>query len=190
MLGHGHLGLLTYQDHGFRQRGPDQPWINGPGLYVAHLVGGGGDRTPLELIDPDEIAVATYSLGAVGYALGPDVRVVDMWGLADPLTGHRRLDVRGIPGHEKSAGGPWLVARLARVPSLVLPNGLDAAGPFDPRHVGLAYAEQVAWAQAALQCPSIERLVASYDEPLSCCSLLRQRLERTSKQQPPDCVRA
>ena len=58
--------------------------------------------------------------------------VVDMLGLADPLTGHRRLDVRGIPGHEKSASGPWLVARLARAPSLVLPNGLDAAGPLDP----------------------------------------------------------
>ncbi len=73
LLGNGHAGsLMTYQDYGFRQRGPDQPWIDGSGLYVAHEAGGGGgERTRIDLEDPDEIVVATYPLGAVGYALRP-----------------------------------------------------------------------------------------------------------------------
>jgi arabinofuranosyltransferase len=170
VLGNGHSGsLMTYEDYGFRQRGADQPWIDGAGLYVAHEGGGGGgERTRIDLEHPDEIVVATYPLGAVGYALGPEVRVVDLYGLADPLTGHRRLDFRYIPGHEKSASGPWLVARLAHDPSLVPPNELDEiGGAFDQRHAGLDYLEQVAWAEAALRCPRIETLVSAYVEPLS-----------------------
>ena len=170
LLGNGHAGsLMTYQDYGFRQRGPDQPWIDGSGLYIADPAGGGsGEQTGIDLEDPDEIVVATYPLGAVGYALGPDVRVVDTYGLADPLTGHRRLDFRYIPGHEKSASGPWLVARLARDPSLVPPNELDEiGGAFDPHPEGLDYLEQIAWAEAALQCSRVERLTSSYVEPLS-----------------------
>ena len=168
VLGTGYRGtLITHEDHGFARRGSNQPWIDGPGLYLAHWAGGGGDRTSIAPVGPDEVVVATYPLGAVGYSLGTEVRVIDLLGLADPLTGHRRLEWRGIPGHEKSASGPWLVARLARDPLTVGPNELDVGGPFDPRSVGLEFPEQVAWAEAALSCPSVERLVASYTEPMN-----------------------
>ena len=95
--------------------------------------------------------MATYPLGAVGYALGPEVRVVDLWGLADPFTGHRQLDFRYIPGHEKSTSGPWLVARLARDPSLYpLMSSMGSVGRSIRRTRGLDHLEQVAWAEAAL----------------------------------------
>jgi hypothetical protein len=57
---------------------------------------------------------------------------------------------------------------LARDPSLVSPHELDEiGGPFDPRHAGLEYLEQIAWAEAALQCPRIQNLASGYVEPLS-----------------------
>jgi hypothetical protein len=136
-------------------------------LYIAHWTGGGGDPTSVALADPEQIAVATHPLGAVGYSLGTDVRIIDLWGLADPLTGHRRLERRATPGHEKTASGPWLAARLARDPSAVLPNELQFGGETDPEASGLGYLEQVAWAEAALRCPSVERLVASYAAPMN-----------------------
>jgi len=45
--------------------------------------------------------MALSSLGVMGYALGPRWNVLDMLGLADPLTSHMKLVHRGKPGHEK-----------------------------------------------------------------------------------------
>ena len=109
----GHFGRnLTTEDRGFAQRGLNQPWIDGPGLYLGSTFTAEGWATGIALADSEDFVVATRAIGAMGYALGPDALIVDLHGLADPLTAHQRLEFRALPGHEKLAAAPWLVAAL------------------------------------------------------------------------------
>ncbi len=50
-------------------------------------------------------------IGQGPYELGPPVRILDLLGLADPLTAHLQLTRRGLfPGHEKPLPTPWIAA--------------------------------------------------------------------------------
>jgi arabinofuranosyltransferase len=51
------------------------------------------------------------NIGMYGYAAGPDVDVVDVLGIADPLGSRLRVE-RGTPGHEKRINPAWQVARF------------------------------------------------------------------------------
>ena len=83
----GHFGRnLTTEDRGFAQRGLNQPWIDGPGLYLGSTFTAEGSATGIALADSEDFVVATRAIGAMGYALGPDALIVDLHGLADPLT--------------------------------------------------------------------------------------------------------
>src|SRR5439155_556575 len=62
-----------------------------------------GERTP---------AVAFYGIGITGYALGTNVYILDLLGLADPFTAHLQLARRGLIAHEKPLPAPWIAARL------------------------------------------------------------------------------
>ena len=91
----GHFGRnLTTEDRGFAQRGLNQPWIDGPGLYLGSTFTAEGWATGIALADSEDFVVATRAIGAMGYALGPDALIVDLHGLADPLTAHQRLEFR------------------------------------------------------------------------------------------------
>jgi arabinofuranosyltransferase len=109
---------------------------------------------------------ALSAIGVLGYALGTDVEVFDLSGLADPLTAHFTLTHRGLPGHEKFIPPPWLAARLTAPSS----NASSAyftlraffIQPMIEPTTGAAFAAQVADARAALGCGDLRRLFDSY----------------------------
>jgi arabinofuranosyltransferase len=119
--------------------------------------------------------MAVASLGVLSYALGPRWNVLDMLGLADPLTGHLQIVHRypGHTGHEKPLPEYWTVARLtasadtdlfvAAFPSDIEPMVVPAPADLDPHE----FATQVAWARADLQCGAIRRLEQSADASLT-----------------------
>jgi arabinofuranosyltransferase len=164
----GYLGRnLTTEDRGFSNRGLDQSWIDGPGLYIGSTFTADGIATAVEVGDDDGVVVATRAIGALGYALGPEARILDLHGLADPLTAHQRLEFRSLPGHEKLASAPWTVAALASEPSDVRADDLPIGTEHWPEPAPLEFLVQVAWAQAALQCAPLERLDDASRRPLS-----------------------
>jgi len=68
--------------------------------------------TWIPLRDPAApFSVAVDNIGVFGYLAGPDVTVIDVRGLADPVTSRFRLGERGRPGHEKAASDAWVVGR-------------------------------------------------------------------------------
>jgi arabinofuranosyltransferase len=169
----GHFGRnVTTEDRGFAQRGLDQPWIDGPGLYLGSTFTADGSATGISLADADDVVVATRAIGAMGYALGPDARVVDLHGLSDPLTAHQEIEFRSLPGHEKLASAAWLVAALANEPGEVASGQLSIGADFWPELEPLDFLDQVAWAQAALECGPIDRLREASTEPLTATRFL------------------
>jgi arabinofuranosyltransferase len=95
-----------------------------------------------------------------------------MLGLADPLTAHLKLQHRGPTGHEKPIPEYWTVARLttqdtnlfvSAFPRSVRPMISPAAASLDEE----AFAEQVEWARANLQCGAIRRLEQATNAPLT-----------------------
>ena len=88
------------------------------------------------------------NIGFVGLAAGPDVHVVDLHGLADPVGARLRLAERGRPGHEKLLANAWVTARW-------------------PHWTGQADAAEVAAARAALQCGALSTLRAAIEDPLT-----------------------
>jgi hypothetical protein len=156
---------LTYEDRGFVRRGTAQPWFDGPGVYLASGFGYTASHTGFSTGDPDEVVVVVDGIGAFGYAVGTDVRILDVHGLAEPLTAHQRLAFRSVPGHEKLASGPWLVAMLAADPANVPPDAIVQEGWWVPDPQPLDYLHEVAWARAVLACDAVEQLVEAPREP-------------------------
>ena len=115
----------------------------GGGLYVGSPFYATGTATGIAVSDENEVVVATRAVGAMGYTLGPEVRVIDLHGLADPLTAHQRLAFRSLPGHEKLAAEAWIVALAADRPDEVTPGqfSIEYGRWPDPRP--LEFLEQV-----------------------------------------------
>jgi arabinofuranosyltransferase len=59
---------------------------------------------------------ASWGIGVVGYALGEDVYMLDMLGLADPVVSRFALERQGAAGHEKPIPEAWLAARVSDGP--------------------------------------------------------------------------
>ncbi len=124
---------------------------------------------------------ASYGIGLSGYALRK-VHVLDMLGLADPLTAHFRLDERGLSGHEKPLPTSWFVARVT-APGTdldeddfgVFPLAFPAF-PIDHEDTD-PFEERVADARAALECRELRRFTASYSERLTVGRFLRNLVE-------------
>jgi arabinofuranosyltransferase len=159
-------GGLTVADAGYPTRGL-QGWMDGPGFYTVDPFAVTGLRTPIELSDPDLVVVAAEAAGALGYALGPDVFVVDLHGAGDPLTGHQRIENRLTPGREKLAYTPWIVAAMARSPASVHAGDFVLVPPFGEAPRELEFDSEVQWADAALDCGQLAELRASYAERLT-----------------------
>lgn len=162
-----HGTSLTIEDRGFARRGLDQPWIEGGGLYIADTFAADGVSTGIAVSDADEVVVAAFAIGATGYALGPEARIVDLHGLAEPVTAHQRLEFRSLPGHEKLASAAWVVATWAAEPNAVTLDQFPVTAGRWPVPTRLEFLEQVAWAQAALRCEPILQLRDATYGPLT-----------------------
>jgi arabinofuranosyltransferase len=98
------------------------------------------------LTTPPIIAFAT-NIGMYGYAVGPEVYVVDRFGIADPIAGRLAIK-RGTAGHEKIIDRAWEIARFVD----------PAAAPRTPA---------VLAAQRALGCDDLPKLLRDVDDPLT-----------------------
>jgi len=158
-------------------------WFDGDGLYFKFT------ELPAEPSGGREAAVAEYGIGLPGYALGPDVYVIDMLGLADPVTAHFELEERGlIPGHEKPQPLPWMVARYAQpsadlaeedIPQLELNIGIVA---LDQAPQG-SFEQRVAAARRTLPCGQLEELRESYTGRLTAGRFFENLVESASNTQ-------
>lgn len=80
-----------------------------------------------ELEEP--IVTMFAALGIAGFAVGPDVWLVDPFGLADPFAARTSLpaDRPGRVGHEKTLHPAWVLARLVEEPPMEDPEVAAAA---------------------------------------------------------------
>ena len=102
------------------------------------------------------VVIFTGSIGRLGYAAGPEVRIADRLGLADPLAARLRLapERTARAGHEKLLPDAWFLARFAD------PAAVRASRRFgaDPR---------IPAARAALGCGELARLLEAVNGPLT-----------------------
>lgn len=98
-------------------------------------------------------ATVGTAIGIAGYLLPSSVHLVDRLGLADPIGSRMAIGARGRPGHEKSIGNAWIVARFAR------PEPIDDASVAAARH--------------ALSCGELAELVRATRGPLTIERALR-----------------
>ncbi|MEE9284626.1 MAG: hypothetical protein V3V35_02740, partial [Dehalococcoidia bacterium] len=99
------------------------------------------------------VVVTARAIGVWGYAAGPDVHVVDLLGLGDPIAGRLRLLQRARPGHEKDLNRAWLPARFGDPAARLPPDGPPT--------------EAVAAARQALACDGPELLLDAIGQPLT-----------------------
>jgi len=104
---------------------------------------------------PFRDAVDLASIGVLGYLAGPKVYVFDSLSLANPIGSHTTVAVRGIPGHEKSIGPEWMIARLG-VPGGKLP-GIG----------GFGLKQEVAAARHTLTCAPLRSYLDAITKPLT-----------------------
>lgn len=140
--------------------------------------------------------IATSQVGTAPYELGPNVQILDLLGLADPLTAHLELTHLGsFAGHEKPLPTPWVQALLAVPGSSTVQIGtLQTARPTSyntliPSVTGRALALQTAWAAAALSCPAIHAIEYGPRQRLSVGAFLSNMVHafaRTTIRIPPD----
>ena len=114
---------------------------------------------------PTGVVAGFVSVGLAGYAAGPDVRIVDRLGLADPIAARLRfgpipgyrasLPTRYKAGHEKALQAEWIIARFAdpQLPVLTRPR--------------------VAAAREALACDPLDRLLEAVEAPMTASRFLR-----------------
>ena len=146
-----------------------------------------GLRTPV---------VATSQIGSSPYELGTGVQILDLLGLADPLTAHLLLTHRGsFAGHEKPLPTPWVQALLtapgsstAQIGALQV-NRPTSYNTLIPPVSGHALDVQTAWARADLSCPAIHAVEYGPSAPLtfgSFVSNIVHSLSHTTTRVPPD----
>ena len=140
--------------------------------------------------------IATSWIGPEPYELGSGVKIIDLLGLADPLTAHLQLARRGeIAGHEKPLPTPWIAAELTRSGSSI--EQLDSLQrqrpqeftPLSSEATGRKLTIQTAWAKAALQCTAIKDLREGPNAPLTAGTFLSNiyhSISRTTLRVPPD----
>lgn len=116
------------------------------------------DRRPYRVVAPGK------AVGLLGYAGGPDVHIVDQFGITDPLGARLRIAAlrvpdgglvpyRRFPGHDKFLSVEWMVARFAAPNAAPLPPWVSA------RWVGAA--------RRAIACRPVHRLLTDIEGPLT-----------------------
>jgi arabinofuranosyltransferase len=157
-------GYVTVDKFGWDPEAPGTQELNGPVLHVQQR---GLRVTALDApLAPDihPPAAALLTLGAPSYAAGDKLWVLDLLGLADPLTARLRTPLYTtllpLPGHEKLLPRSWIAARLFAPDSHVDPASLPSGGVFSLANdsTGSAFDDQVRTARATLQCPALKQL--------------------------------
>lgn len=155
---------VTIDDYGWGDGGSRRAWIEGDGTYFLQR------RLPYDPPPGREVVVADNGVGVLSYALGPDVYVLDLLGLADPFTAHLEIDRRVLPAHEKPLPAPWTAARITEPGSAVreddfpfvvigsAPLGNPGKQTFDQR---------VARARRTLKCSELQAFFDTYSRPLT-----------------------
>ena len=102
------------------------------------------------------VVIFTGSIGRLGYAAGPEVRIADRLGLADPVAARLRIgpDRPARAGHEKMLPAAWFLGRFAD-PASVRASARFGANPRIPA------------ARAALRCGELGRLLEAVNAPLT-----------------------
>ena len=103
---HGGTGVSAYADQVVaRQRAGDDEIV----LQVTKVK----PQTPVDVLVPSSggMVFSVGNAGFYGVAAGPDVVVVDAFGLTDPIASHLEPGPLGRPGHEKVFPSWWLLAR-------------------------------------------------------------------------------
>lgn len=109
---------------------------------------------------PVHMVVASYNIGLLGYAAGPDVWVVDRLGLGDPIAARIRLDQRGRVGHEKAMPPEWVLARFSSAP---FPGDVGIAAARRSLHCSVWW-----WDGAGVRREDpLREIVAGVSEPLT-----------------------
>ena len=117
--------------------------------------------------------VAMGGIGIVSYAMGTQLNILDIYGLADPFAAHLRPErnlgfVAPPAGHEKPLPQAWVAARLTPPGTTPPPDDFPVGTfPLIEPTTGAKFQEQVAWARAALECPEIRQLMRASDAPLT-----------------------
>ena len=145
---------VTLADSGLKRGGPGLAWHTGPGVYIekAFAYSKVQGRTRADLA---ATTVGSLAIGASSYALPDSVDVLDLLGLADPLTAHLRVPIYTgllpLPGHEKQLPEAWIAARLLADPGSAAPTNFPSR-PFFPLvrpATGAAWQRQVRDARGA-----------------------------------------
>ncbi|HEX4824251.1 MAG TPA: hypothetical protein VFV19_08040 [Candidatus Polarisedimenticolaceae bacterium] len=110
------------------------------------------ETAPLRADAGATVYAAVPVIGVIGYLSGPEVHIVDMLGLADPMAGRIALTARGRPGHEKRIGEIWTYARYA---------------PPEESYPDEAVMGQLRLARRALACPPLRELENAVGAPLT-----------------------
>ena len=104
----------------------------------------------------EPVVIFTGSIGRLGYAAGPEVRIADRLGLADPVAARLRLapERAARAGHEKLLPAAWFLGRFAD-PAAVRASPRFGANPRIPA------------ARAALGCGDLARVLEAVNAPLT-----------------------
>ena len=125
---------------------------------------------PVMAVPPGDMRTpvfAGWGIGVVGYALGPDVEIVDLLGLADPITARFELPTPGFTGHEKPVPPAWLAAQISTVPVDPEQMPIPAIGvPLYESPPG-AFDDDTAAARQALGCGDLDRLLTATRAPFT-----------------------
>jgi arabinofuranosyltransferase len=120
---------------------------------------------------------ASWGIGVVGYALGEDVHVLDMLGLADPVISRFALERPGATGHEKPIPAAWLAARVSDgpVPEDLLQPPMMSIPLYESPPGQLE--EDAEAARRALGCGELADLSEAVHDPLTPGRFLRNLVE-------------
>ena len=80
-------------------------WL--PEVVIDHHNYRTGRRLAVLAQGPETLTIATSGIGMVGYYSG--LRVIDLLGLTDKRTARKKVEERGMPGHEKRASFEYVL---------------------------------------------------------------------------------
>jgi arabinofuranosyltransferase len=130
-----------------------------------------GDDVPLP--PGSGVVFEADTLGLASVAAGPDVRMHDRLGLANPLVARFLANREGRIGHQKASDIVWLLARLGITPAEVeavneheTQRAIDAGHPDEPQLL-VVDPSTLEPARRALACPATTELVEATEAPFT-----------------------
>ncbi|MSX20824.1 MAG: hypothetical protein F2934_10420 [Actinobacteria bacterium] len=151
------VALSSYREHIWVQGGrylsgiasADKPHLYLDGASRARLA---SPPLPLRAEYRGNGVAYVGAMGLISYVAQRDMRIVDRFGLSEPLSSHQRRLVLGRPGHEKDLPVAWIIAAYTP-PDTALPKGVRE--------------EDVRAARHALTCGSFPELINAAQRPLT-----------------------